>query len=82
MISYECTWGDEDAKGALQHHLGLPNVIAERAQFIENGNYKENTISVITHFSHNIKGSGYGNMLKNAKKNGFVLAYDGMKIDF
>lgn len=82
LISYECTWGDEDAKGAAQHHLGFPNVLIEKQKFIENGNYKDNTISVITHFSHNIKGSAYGNMKKVAKKNGFVLAYDGMKIEF
>lgn len=82
LISYECTWGDEDAKGAAKYHMGLPNVILERQKLIENGNYKADTISVITHFSHNIKGAGYGNMKKAAKKHGFLLAYDGMKIEF
>ena len=83
LVSYECTWCDEDAQEAAKyHHLGLPNAIVERQKFIENGNYKDTTISVITHFSHNMKGAGYGNMKKVAKKNGFVLAYDGMKIEF
>ncbi|MBQ8876790.1 MAG: hypothetical protein IJY63_04525 [Clostridia bacterium] len=82
LVSYECTWGDEDAGGAAKYHLGLPNAIIERQRFIENGNYKDGTISVITHFSHNIRGAGYGNMKKAAKKHGFVLAYDGMKIEF
>lgn len=82
LVSYECTWCDEDAEGAAKYHLGLPNVIVEKQKFIENGNYKEDTISVITHFSHNMKGAGYGDMKKVADKNGFVLAYDGMKIEF
>ena len=82
LVSYECTWGDEDAKNAVNFHMGLPNVMFMRKTLIDNGNYKDNTISVITHFSHNIKGAGYGDMKKTAKSNGFLLAYDGMKIEF
>ncbi len=82
LVSYECTWGDEDAKESVQYHLGLPNAITEREKLIANGNYKKDTVSVITHFSHNISGAGYGNMKKAAKKHGFILAYDGMKIEF
>lgn len=81
-VSFECTWGPDDALGAAKYHLGLPNVILMRQKLMENGNYTKDTIGVITHFSHNRKGVGYGNMKKIAKKNGFILAYDGMKIEF
>lgn len=84
LVSYDCTWGAKDAglDDALGSHMGLPNNIIARNRFIENGNYKENTISVITHFSHNIPKCGYDDMLGVAKDNGFLLAYDGMEIEF
>ena len=62
--------------------MGVPDNIEARKRFIENGNYKPTTISVITHFSHNIEGVGYEDMLKTAEENGFVLAYDGMSLEF
>lgn len=58
LVSYECTWGEEDAEEAVAYHLGLPNVITERERLIANGNYKKDTVSVITHFSHNFRGAG------------------------
>ncbi len=82
FVSYDCTWGKDDAHGAVSHHLGLPNVVEARRRFIENGNYKESTISVINHFSHNIKNVGYDDMLSLAEKDGFELSYDGMIIKF
>lgn len=82
LVSYDCTWGADDAKGSVSHHLGLPNAEEARYRFIANGNYKDSTISVINHFSHNIKKVGYGDMLKTAKRHGFKLSYDGMIINF
>ena len=84
MISYDCTFGDADASfgGTYKaQHLGIPNILEQRKRFIQNGNYKENTVEVITHFSHNIQTIGYGDMLETAKKHGFVLAYDGLEIE-
>lgn len=82
MVSYDCTWGKNDAGGSVRSHMGVPNNVEARRRFIENGNYKDSTISVITHFSHNIPGVGYDDMLKVASDNGFLLAYDGMEIEF
>lgn len=82
LVSYDCTWGKDDAGGAAtSSHLGLPNVEVMRRKFIENGNYHDDTVSVITHFSHNIKGVGYDDMLPVARAHGCVLAYDGMVIE-
>ena len=82
LVSYDCTWGKDDAGGAVGHHMGIPNNAEARKRFIENGNYKDGTIDVITHFSHNIQSSGYEDMLKIAKDDGFLLSYDGMEIEF
>ena len=82
LVSYDCTWGKNDAGAAVSSHMGVPNNVEARRRFIENGNYKDSTISVITHFSHNIPNVGYGDMLKIASDNDFLLAYDGMVIEF
>ena len=61
--------------------MGIPNNLEAKRRFVENGNYKDTTVSVITHFSHNGFDVGYGDMLKVAEKNGFILAYDGYEIE-
>ena len=81
LVSYDCTWGKNDAGGAIRSHMGVPNNVEARRRFIENGNYKDSTVSVITHFSHNIPKVGYDDMLKVASENGFLLSYDGMTIE-
>lgn len=81
LVSYDCTWGKDDAGGAVGSHMGVPNNVEARRRFIQNGNYKDGTVDVITHFSHNIAGVGYGDMCKVAEENGFVLAYDGMQVE-
>jgi phosphoribosyl 1,2-cyclic phosphate phosphodiesterase len=80
LISYECTYGNRDANGG-GNHMGIPNDLEARRRFIENGNCKDETISIITHFSHNGTDVGYGDMLKVAEENGFILAYDGYEIE-
>lgn len=84
LVSYDCTWGAKDAgkDDALGSHMGVPNNIIARNRFIENGNYKKDTVSIITHFSHNIERCGYDDMLAVAKENGFLLSYDGMEVEF
>ncbi len=85
LVSYECTHANEDvalrAGVDIINHLGLPNVLEERRRFIENGNYKDTTVDVITHFSHNGPSVSYGDMLKIAEREGMLLAYDGMTLE-
>lgn len=84
LVSYDCTMGCLDtikAWGDNASHMGIPNILAVRERLKANGNYKDDTVSVITHFSHNGEGVGYGDMLKTAEKYGFVLAYDGMTVE-
>lgn len=82
-VSYDCTFGTSDASfgGTYKaQHLGIPNVLEARKRFVENGNYKPNTLEIITHFSHNVPTIGYKTMKKIAKQYGFVLAYDGLEL--
>ena len=83
LVSYECTYGDKDASvnRDVINHLGLPNVLEERRRFIENGNYKDTTVDVITHFSHNGPSVSYDDMKEIAEREKIVLAYDGMTIE-
>jgi phosphoribosyl 1,2-cyclic phosphate phosphodiesterase len=80
LVSYDCTFGKRSSGG--RNHMGVPDNIEARKRFIENGNYKDTTISIITHFSHNNPNVGYDDMLKVAQENGFMLSYDGMIIEF
>ncbi len=85
FVSYECTFATRNAtseKTGETNHLGLVNIAEARARFIENGNYKETTKESITHFSHNSSTVGYGDMLKYADECGYILAYDGLTLEF
>jgi len=86
LVSYECTYATRDASEGGKYteigHLGIPNDIEERRRLKEIGCYKDSTIDVITHFSHNTPTVGYGDMKEYAEKDGFILAYDGMEIEF
>lgn len=79
LVSYDCTYADRDD---AKRHLGIPDILRLRKIFTDNGNYKDSTIEIITHFSHNTKTVGYADMKKIADSHGLVLAYDGLEIEF
>jgi phosphoribosyl 1,2-cyclic phosphate phosphodiesterase len=80
LVSYDCTYADRDANGG-GNHMGIPNNLEAKRRFIENGNYKDSTVSIVTHFSHNSPNVGYNDMLKIAEDNGFIMTYDGYEIE-
>lgn len=84
LISYDCTLADDTEPNNWRgkSHMGLPEIFKMKEIFTANGNYTDKTISVITHFSHNLKGACYDKMLPIAEKNGLVLAYDGLELEF
>jgi len=45
------------------------------------GLYKDDTVDIVTHFSHNGPHVGYGDFKPLAEKEGFILAYDGYVIE-
>ena len=82
LVSYDCTYGNQEVKREFLRHMGLPNVEVMRQRLIENGNYTPTTISVLTHFTHNAPNIGYEEFLPIATKHGFLVSYDGMILEF
>lgn len=84
VASYDCTMGTMDTYhdwGENASHMGLCNVVTEREKMKAAGVYKDSTIDVVTHFSHNGPHVGYGEFKPLAEKEGFILAYDGFVLE-
>lgn len=78
LISMDCT------NGPLEHfyygHMGFDDNVEFRGKCVDEGIADENTVCVLNHFSHN------GHMLykeasERMEPKGFLISYDGMKID-
>ena len=78
LVSYDCTFG---ARPHGATHLGLPSCAAVRERLEAIGVSGKNTISVVSHFSHNGR-SIYDEMVPVAEPLGFLTAYDGMVVEF
>ena len=76
FISLDCTNGvvDFDYVG----HMGINDNLRMREKLIANGAADENTVFVCNHFSHN--GSPSIEIMQ-AHAPGFLIAYDGMKVE-
>jgi len=84
LVSFECTFGNCDyfaRHGDRAKHMGIVDNIAVRELLVKNGNVKDSTVYVITHFTHNGFDVGYGDMARLADRHGFILAYDGIEIE-
>ncbi len=84
LVSYDCTMGMQDTYndwGENASHMGLPSVIMMREKLKAAGVYKDDTVDIVTHFSHNGPKVGYGDFKPLAEDAGFILAYDGFKIE-
>lgn len=80
LISYDCTNVDI-AIGDDGTHMGIENIERVDAKLAQMGATHENTIRVINHFSHNA--CPLHDVLENrVKELGYLVSYDGMKIDF
>ena len=84
LVSYDCTLADDTTPNNWRGkaHMGFPEIFKMQEIFTANGNCDDYTISVITHFSHNYEKACYDKMLPVAERHGFVLAYDGLDIEF
>lgn len=81
LVSYDCTHGNNRSveKGG---HMGIGTVLYLRDRFKEMGLYKPNTLSVLNHFSHNGIDVSYDDFVPIAEKEGFIVSYDGLTIEF
>lgn len=73
---FDCTGGPREY---VHYHMGFPTVLRVKKRLEEQGCIDNNTILVITHFSHN--GEFLHDELESmASPHGFITAYDGMEI--
>ena len=79
LISLDCTNGLKESK--YPGHMGLALDVTVRDRLKEMGKVDDSTVCVINHFSHNGL-VGYDEMVPLAEKEGFVVSYDGLEIEF
>lgn len=81
LLSLDCTaclgLGGDWVDGHMS--FGTNVKITERMK--SEGLIDDKTVIVLNHFSHN-GGQTYDEMLEAAKKQGFIVAYDGLEIEF
>ncbi|BCN31623.1 MBL fold metallo-hydrolase [Anaeromicropila herbilytica] len=77
VVSFDCTMGPNPG---CYSHMGLDENIQMKEKMLELGCADENTLFILTHFSHN-GGAIYDEFVEIAKKHGFEVAYDGMIIE-
>lgn len=78
LVSMDCTNVDipiSDHGG----HMGLPNIARVLARLREMGAIREDTKTVINHFSHNAA-PFYDELSQRAAKDGMLVSYDGMTV--
>lgn len=81
LISFDCT-GCLGLNGAWrQGHMSLETIIEVFARLCALGVADKSTVKVLSHFSHN-GGQTYDEMLAAAEREGYVVAYDGLEIEF
>ena len=80
LVSFDCT------NGLNPHtyigHLGYEECLQYKKEFIENGLATTETKFVVNHFSHNGKYSVYDDMVTIAEKDGIIVSYDGLEVEF
>lgn len=76
LTSLDCTFVTRSNR---RRHMGLPETAETRKWLLEMGCATEDTIFVINHFSHNIPVL-HQELSEEAKKVGFLTAFDGMTV--
>lgn len=80
LVSYDCTNVDIEISDRGSH-MGLPNIRRVDSVLREMGAVDANTKRVITHFSHNARPI-QSVLEEKVKDDGYLVAYDGMQIEF
>lgn len=82
FASYDCTEAylnpEDDMRG---NHCNYPTVKNIKNRLTETGLIDDKTINVINHFSHNA-GLTYDDLCEIARKDNFLVSYDGFEIEF
>ena len=80
LISYDCTNVDIPISDRGSH-MGLPNIRRVDQMLVEMGAADADTVRVINHFSHNARPI-QSVLEEKVKDDGYLVAYDGMPIEF
>lgn len=78
FVTLDCTCAID--KKAYGHHMGYKACLDTKERLMS-GHATENTIFCINHFSHNC-GYIYDELCEFAEKDGFVVSFDGLEIEF
>lgn len=76
LVSFDCTNGNDFFHG--EGHMGLKDNILLRERLIENGVVDSSTICTCSHICHHV--GLYDDLARIADHEGFLLAYDGIRI--
>lgn len=78
LVSLDCT---EPMKETYRSHMGLGAVKCVRERLTDLGLTDRDTKFVLNHFSHNGEAT-YDQLVPIAEKDGFLVSYDGMCVEF
>ena len=78
LISLDCTCG-QTKEGS--NHMGVPDLLEMKQRLKENGNMMDSTVLVATHFSHN-GGLLHSELEERLAPAGYLVAHDGLRVDF
>lgn len=76
-VIFDCTYGPLPYRGG---HMGIPVVLEAKDKLFDIGAINEDTILVITHFSHH-SGYLYEELEDYVADKGLIVAYDGMLLE-
>lgn len=79
LVTLDCTCGE--AEKSYSYHMGLNACRDVKKRLLQNGNADENTIFCLNHFSHTC-GYTYDELCEIAEKEGFIVSFDGLEIEF
>lgn len=81
FISFDCTGCLGESRDWRRGHMSLRTVKEVFERLCALGAADAATVKVVSHFSHN-GGQTYDEMREIAEKDGYIVAYDGLEIEF
>ena len=81
FVSLDCTGCNVGGASWTDHHMGLKTDLKVIEKMKKSGIADDKTIFVVNHFSHN-GGQTYDELVPDAEKQGIIVSYDGLEIDF
>lgn len=81
LISFDCTGCLDMVRDWRDGHMSLKTVTEMRDRFYKESLIDNSTVLVVNHYSHN-GGQCYDDMVEEAEKQGYIVSYDGLELNF